>query len=152
MVAAQGLTSVLKHGLQFVKTPFVCLVQHDMPFRFPGTIDFEAIALDMARFPELKYVLFNFWSDNSIRRDKDGNANHSYDYLIGEEMTSAASNITYMRTTSWSDNNYICRTRYILNMVNHPLYKDVLFPEWIMKSVSALALLTQPLTCTAGCA
>lgn len=51
------LQRVLRYGLQFVKTPFVVAVQHDMPFKYPGTINFTAMAIDMARFPELKYVL-----------------------------------------------------------------------------------------------
>lgn len=84
----------MQHGLQFVKTPFVCAVQHDMPFKYPDEIAFEKIALDMARFPELKYVLFNYWSDNSIKRDEMTNSNQSFNYLLGEEMKSPASNIT----------------------------------------------------------
>jgi hypothetical protein len=50
------LIGLLRYALDFVTTPFVCAVQHDMPFRYPGTINHSAIALDMARFPELKYV------------------------------------------------------------------------------------------------
>jgi uncharacterized protein YbaA (DUF1428 family) len=52
-----------------VKTPYVVVMQHDLPFKYPERVSFDAIARDMMRDPELKYVGFiigtTIWSPMS---------------------------------------------------------------------------------------
>eukprot|EP00038_Savillea_parva_P018165 m.22536 g.22536 ORF g.22536 m.22536 type:complete len:392 (-) comp3999_c0_seq1:104-1279(-) len=127
------LMGLLAFGAQFVKTPYVCAVQHDMPFAYPAELNFTNIALDMARFPELKYISFNFWSDNSPERDAKMHWGNFYDWVVGDELQSPASNNTYMRTTMWTDNNYMCRTEYLTEMSSAGVRDKIAFPEWMMR-------------------
>eukprot|EP00037_Helgoeca_nana_P027521 m.315493 g.315493 ORF g.315493 m.315493 type:complete len:399 (+) comp27522_c1_seq9:297-1493(+) len=135
--SGKSLVGLLRFGIQLVKTPYVVAVQADMPFKYPEQLNFTNIALDMARYPELKYISFNFWSDNSVQRDRVMHGDQhkpSIDRIVGDEMTSAATNLTYMRTTMWTDNNYVCRTKYLTSMVSVESAANVPFPEWVMKS------------------
>lgn len=49
--------------------------------------------------------------------------------IVGDEFTSYASNVTYTRTMAWSDNNYMCRTRYLQTVAS----MATPFAEWGMK-------------------
>jgi hypothetical protein len=37
---------------------------------------------------------------------------------VGVERTSPTSNITYMRTAMWSDNNFVCSSAYLVDLLS----------------------------------
>tara|TARA_B110000046_G_scaffold183752_2_gene220586 strand:+ start:75 stop:1181 length:1107 start_codon:yes stop_codon:yes gene_type:complete len=109
------LTHNLRYAIQFVRTPFTCIVQHDLAFLEPNAIDFDAIVKDMqVKRLNLRYVLFSRFPDtltHDLRWKMD-----RIDRSVGSIYRSIQSNISYAKTYTWSDNNHIASTRYLATL------------------------------------
>lgn len=106
-----NLTGNLRHGLSFVRTEFVLILQHD--FYFVREVDMDALVRAMRSNPQLKYVRFN--KRSNLPRRADGRSDERISFF--QEETHGG--IALCRTLSWSDIPHICRVDY---------YRDVVFP------------------------
>lgn len=100
------LTGNVRNALQYVKTEFMLLLQHDLPFTrvLP---DIYKVMADMRANPSLKHVRFN----------RLVNTHNMYDkfYLFGKQVSGP--NYSYTRTPGWSDNNHLCLTSYYNDLI-----------------------------------
>lgn len=100
------LTGNIRNAFNYVKTKYVLIIQHDLPFT--NTFNIEKIIEDMEINTELKHVRFN----------KRKNIKYGFDALndlFGKETPSK--NYVYTRTPGWSDNNHLCLAEYYKNLV-----------------------------------
>jgi len=100
------LTGNVRDALKHVKTEFILLLQHDLPF--VRNVDISRVMEDMKDAPELKHVRFN-------RRKTTKTAFDDINNLFGLEKKQR--NYTYTRTPGWSDQNHIARTDYYDDIV-----------------------------------
>jgi GTP:adenosylcobinamide-phosphate guanylyltransferase len=103
------LTGNLRNAFNEIKTEYVLIIQHDLPF----IRDFEInkVIEDMNHNPKLKHVRFN-------KRANIKAASDALNNLFGKQIVSK--NYTYTRTPSWSDNNHLCLSDY---------YRDIILKE-----------------------
>lgn len=101
-----GLAGNVREAMQYVLTPFVMIVQHDLPFVRP--INIKNVIQDMQKNAQLKHVRFNKRRNIKLGFDAKND-------LFGKELT--CQHYTYTRTPAWSDNNHICRTAYYVEQV-----------------------------------
>ena len=106
-----GLVGNVMNAFKHVKSEYVLVIQHDMPFLDKG-IDINKIMEDMKSNPKMKHVRFN--RRRNIPRGFDGENKN----LFGNQIK--ANNYTYTSTGGWSDNNHICLASY---------YRNVVFPR-----------------------
>ncbi len=106
-----GLVGNIMNAFSRVKSEYVLIVQHDMPF-YEKEINIHKIMEDMDRNPKLKHVRFN--KRSNIPRGFDGENKA----LFGKQEKEK--NYTYTRTGGWSDNNHICLASY---------YRKIVFPR-----------------------
>ena len=113
------LTGNIRNAINFVKTKYILIIQHDL--KFIKKFDIKKIIYDMYLNRNLKHVRFNrdkttsdgpMSMDNALHRDRWGKK------LFGLQLK--YKNYTYTRTPGWSDNNHICLTSY---------YKDLILKE-----------------------
>jgi len=100
------LVGNVRHALTFVKTEFILLLQHDLPFT--RTLpDLSKVMEDMKINPSLKHIRFNRLFNTYNMYDKY--------WLFGKQV--ASTNYTYTRTPGWSDNNHLALTSYYNNLI-----------------------------------
>ncbi len=100
------LTGTIREAIKYVKTKYVLIVQHDLPFI--KNFDVNKIISDMEEAPHIKYVRFN--KRKNIKAVFD-----ALNDLFGKEIS--CTNYTYTRTPAWSDNNHLCLTSYYENLI-----------------------------------
>lgn len=100
------LTGSIRNAFQLIKTPYVLVIQHDLPFI--EHFDINKIIEDMKNNPEIKYIRFN--KRENIKKGFDAINN-----LFGYQLKSK--NYTYTKTPAWSDNNHLCLSNYYRNIV-----------------------------------
>lgn len=100
------LTGNIRNAFQFVDTPYVLIVQHDLVFI--KKFDIYKIIEDMKENNNLKHIRFNKRSNIKINSD-------SINELFGKQVQST--NYIYTRTPSWSDNNHLCSSDYYRNII-----------------------------------
>ena len=100
------LTGNVRNALSYVKTEYMLLMQHDLPFT-RSLPDLYKVMDDMKATPSLKHVRFN----------RLVNTHNMYDkfWLFGKQVSST--NYTYTRTPGWSDNNHLCLTSYYNDLI-----------------------------------
>ena len=100
------LTGNIRNAFKLVKTKYVLILQHDLPF----CEDFEInkVIEDMNNNPEIKYIRFN--KRENIKKGFDAINN-----LFGYQLKSK--NYTYTKTPAWSDNNHLCLSDYYREIV-----------------------------------
>jgi len=103
-----GLVGNVKNAFKHVKSEYVLVIQHDLPFLDKG-ININKIMEDMKSNPSMKHVRFN--KRPNIPRGFDGENKA----LFGNQIN--ANNYTYISTGGWSDNNHICLASYYRNIV-----------------------------------
>jgi len=106
------------YALEHVKTEFVLIMQHDLPFN--KTINLDNICTDMNLNPIIKHVRFTRLSKMCDRRW--GNAKR----FFGRYIIKGTENNLYTSTAAWCDNNHICRRNY---------YKEYVLKNMIMPSL-----------------
>jgi len=115
------LTGNVRTGIDHVKTKFVLILQHDLPF-IRKVPDLSKILEDINAIPELKHIRFN-------RLKNKPNMCDQY-WLFGKQQVSIHN--TYTQTPGWSDNNHLCLTSY---------YKDLILKECPDGSFMEISLL-----------
>ena len=127
------LTRNLRHALSLVKTEFVVIVQDDMHFLRP--IPFADIAIDMLEWSNnLTYVSFSMAGRGSHNVTFDVEIT-GHAEVVGHSTEGPSfrnSSTSYMTTSIWTDNNYICPTHYIRNLVENCRMP---YPEWCQMKV-----------------
>jgi len=108
-----NLIGNIAHALEQVKTPYVFIVQHDLPFI--RSFDLTSILKDMKANPQLKHIRFNR-QRNDLAKGKNFDAKDRE--IFGKELRTGSNVYTY--TCAWSDNNHICRANY---------YREIILPE-----------------------
>lgn len=103
------LTGNIRNALDYVKTKYILVVQHDL--KFIKECDIQNIIHDMDENPSMKYIRFN----KRANEKKGWDAKNS---LFG--LQHVGKYYTYTRTPAWSDNNHICLTSY---------YRDIVMKE-----------------------
>lgn len=100
------LTGTIRNAINYVKTKYVLIVQHDLSFIKKFEID--KIILDMEKNPKIKCVRFN--KRENIKTGFDG-----INDLFGKEIE--CENYSYTRTPAWSDNNHLCLSSYYEKLI-----------------------------------
>lgn len=103
------LTGNIRTAMEHVKTKFVLILQHDLPF-IRKVPDVSKILEDMNNFPELKHIRFNRLKNKPNMCDQH--------WLFGKQHITQHN--VYTQTPGWSDNNHLCLTSY---------YKDLILKE-----------------------
>ena len=119
----------LRNALSLVSTEFVVIVQDDMPFLNYEAIPFTDIVGDMLMWDNLTYVSFSMMGRGSNDPEFDimitGHAEVVGSSYIGP--SSNTSTTSYMTTSIWTDNNFICRANYMRSLLASC---KAPFPEW----------------------
>lgn len=103
------LTGNVRNALEYIKTDYVLILQHDLPFI--REFDIYKVIEDMKANPLLKHVRFNKRANIKVLFDAQNN-------LFGKQEN--GQNYFYTRTPCWSDQNHLCETAY---------YRDIIMKE-----------------------
>ena len=116
----RGLTRNIELGLRYVQTPYVLIVQHDLPFVQP--VDLREAVATMLNDSRVKHLRFNLLPNSEPGWDSGmppglqmapavrSSFHQEIESVIGTPL---------MRTLNWSDNNHLCHSSY---------YSEVVFP------------------------
>jgi hypothetical protein len=99
------LSGNLRNAVQYVKTEFIFIVQHDLVFVSKSNPNL--IIEDMIKYPQLKHVRFN----------KRNNEKKGWDNTPLFATKKITANYKYIMTEAWIDQNHICRTSYFKDTV-----------------------------------
>jgi len=115
------LSGNIRCALEGVTTPYVLIVQHDMPFTRP--VDVMSVVRDMERDRRLLHVRFNWRRNVKAGCDADN-------WLWGEEARGGEN--VYTRTPMWSCLTHLCPTEYYRRVVLEEV-PDGYFPENVLR-------------------
>jgi hypothetical protein len=122
------LTNCVQKAIKQVKTEFVYIIQHDMPF--VQDINHAAIVKTMDEYPDvLRLVRFNLRS-NEKRNIEDGTCYNE------TTPVDAINGINLIKTWIWSDNNHLTRKSYyeeMFRLFQEKLGHNPRFMEWYMR-------------------
>lgn len=116
----RGLTRNIENGLAHVATPFVLIVQHDLPFCAP--VDFDAAMALIRSNEDIKHLRFNRFDNNEAGWDAGVPAALKVDPEIRSSFfceIDVSPGVSVMQTLNWSDNNHLTSVSY---------YPQVVFP------------------------
>lgn len=116
----RGLTRNIELGLRHVRTPFVLIVQHDLPFIRPVNLR-DAVAV-LTADSRVKHLRFNLLPNSEAGWDSGVPPGLQMDPLVRSgfhEEIESVSLVPLMQTLNWSDNNHLCDSSY---------YSAVVFP------------------------
>jgi hypothetical protein len=123
-----GLTNCVQNAIKQVKTEFVYIIQHDMPF--VQDINHAAILKTMDEYPDvLRLVRFNLLH-NEKRSIEDGTCYNE------TTPVDAINGINLIKTWIWSDNNHLTRKSYyeeLFKLFQEKLGHNPYFMEWYMR-------------------
>jgi hypothetical protein len=123
------LTNQVQNAMRRVKTEFVYIIQHDMPF--VQDINHAAILKSMDKYPDvLRLVRFNL--RRNVRRDIEG-VTTCYNETTPVD---AINGINLIKTWIWSDNNHLTRKSYyeeMFKLFQEKLGQNPRFMEWYMR-------------------
>ena len=121
------LTGNIRNAMKYVKTRYILVIQHDLPFI--KEVDIHKVIEDMKTTPELKSIRFNKRNNNKILGwEKEMNYNNLYNKIQFKK------NYSYISTPNWSDNNHICSTEYY-NKIILKMCKDKSSMENSLKNI-----------------
>ncbi len=107
------LAGNIAHALEFVDTPYVLVVQHDLPFVRPCPV--HRVIQAMSSNSEIQHVRFNRFP--SAYAGADASTPKRRRFLKSYEFETPSGSVTLIRTLIWSDNNHLCRTEYYRNTI-----------------------------------
>jgi hypothetical protein len=116
----RGLTRNIELGLRFVRTPYVLIVQHDLPFIQPVDL-LEAVAT-MREDSRVKHLRFNLLPNSEAGWDSGvpPGLNMAPGVRSGfHKEIESLRGTQLMQTLNWSDNNHLCHSSY---------YSEVVYP------------------------
>lgn len=122
---------VTKRSSGAIQTNRVVIIQDDMPF-VSSDINFDSIVQDMKFHTNLSYVSFNLPDRGIANMTFDKSLNKYATNAFGTELISNSTGNTYITTSVWTDNNYICSTQYLSTIIQKSY--STFFPEWYMMS------------------
>jgi hypothetical protein len=125
------LTNNIQHAMYRVKTEFVYIIQHDMPF--VQEVNHTALLKTLDEYPDvLRLVRFNL-RPNEMREEEKGTCYNE------STPVDAINGINLIKTWIWSDNNHLTRKSYYDEMFK--LFHDKRgrgnnprFMEWYMRA------------------
>ena len=116
---ADGICHNVRSGMEAVKTKYVLLIQHDMPFALPLEIG-DAMEVMELHPDKVKYIRFN-QNQNQCRQvgcdDTDCAFYREERFQIGPPKDSQSKCMALIRTVCWSDNNHLTTVNYYENIV-----------------------------------
>ncbi|MDA7814862.1 glycosyltransferase [Pontimonas sp.] len=116
----RGLTQNIANGLAHVATPFVLIVQHDLPFCSP--VDFGGALAIMRSNEMVKHLRFNRFANDKAGWDAGVPPALKMDPKIRSSFfreIEMSFGLKVMQTLNWSDNNHLTPVSY---------YPQVVFP------------------------
>lgn len=102
------LTGNLKNALNFVKTKYILVLQHDLSFC--KNFHLESIINDMKNNSKLKHIQFNRTKNIPINWFKD-----KYNFFGTHNIKTEKNN--YVSTLSWADQNHLTTKKYYTDIV-----------------------------------
>jgi len=126
------LSGNISQALRIVKSKYVLLVQHDLPFIRKIEIDHCLLALE--KYPEIKHLRFN----------KEENFPYEFDCMPPNRRKSYTqhnlelnkNSISVIKTLGWSDNNHLCNKDYYEKVVFQIVKNRKIAPEHALNKVS----------------
>lgn len=125
-----GLTANIRTGLGQVKTPFVLVMQHDLPFSAPVDVFKVMEALETEK--AIKHLRFNLRANSEpgwdagcppgMNMKAEIRAAFFQEHVVTPELL-------VMKTLGWSDNNHITRPCYYNNLVFPLVGRRKIAPE-----------------------
>ncbi len=114
------LVGNLRNALQYVRSKYILVMQHDLPF--VAELDIQKVIEDMEANRSLKHVRFNKrrnikkWCDSgSCPSASHGGRMGGGGDLFGLQVQQK--NYTYTRTPAWSAQTHLCLTSYYADFV-----------------------------------
>ncbi|MDA8580182.1 hypothetical protein N9K72_04355 [Pontimonas sp.] len=132
------ISQTLLFALRHINTEYVLIVQHDLPFI--RDLDLDAIIAAMRREPKLKHVRFNLRSnfpdgqDGGTTRNR-GRVEEDRQWFFQQHIGPLPDRLPFIRTLSWSDNNFICSAEYLSQTILGPIGASRVAPEWVFNSL-----------------
>jgi len=130
----RGLSWNLFHALELVQTPFVYVIQHDMPFR--KKFNHSGIIKTMKEYPnDLRLVRFS-----RQRNGQDVGANKAGTCWNASSPVNFINGIQFIKTPGWSDNNQIGQKAYydeIFERFIVPARRHITM-EFVMRAVAII--------------
>lgn len=112
-----GILGNVKHGVQFVTTKYMLVLQHDLYFKIPIAI-YPLVEL-MEKYSEIKHLRFNTLPNLPVYPGWDGWTLNP-ESVFREVMYD---NISLCLTPAWADQNHLTTKEY---------YDNVVFPDCAM--------------------
>lgn len=121
------LTGNIRNAIKYVKTRYILVIQHDLPFI--KEVDIHKVIEDMKTTPELKSIRFNKRNNNKILGwEKEMNYNNLYNKIQFKK------NYSYISTPNWSDQNHLTTKKYYQDIV-FKISKNKSFMEDSLKNI-----------------
>lgn len=132
------ISQTLRLALAEVQTDYVLVVQHDLPF--VQDIDLDALVHAMQSEPNFKHVRFNLRSNHPAGQDamttrRAGTLVEDRSYFFQQRFGPPPSRLPLVQTLSWSDNNFVCSTRYLSDTILRPIGRFKVAPEWVFNNL-----------------
>ena len=121
-----GLTGNLTAALEMCETPYVLIVQHDLPFT--SEVPLRRIVGAMEMNPDLRCVRFNREANNAYGFDAFPRS-RSRRYRQRDFTSDDGSTVEFTQTIGWSDNNHVCRVDYYRDIILPLCGRSASFPE-----------------------
>jgi hypothetical protein len=107
------LTGNLRNAFRYVKTKYVLIMQHDLPFIY--SFDIEKIINDIEQNNQMKFIRFNKRSNIPYEKKRFKKRKQNIHHFCGEQIK--LTHYTYTRDIIWSDQNHICKTSYYKKII-----------------------------------
>lgn len=123
------LSGSFKNALNYINTPYILVLQHDLPF-IRKINDIKELIILLENNPNIKHIKFN--KRQGITNWDGANKKYLYRRSFLKTYTFNINNksIKLMRTLCWSDQNHLVSKEYCFNIIK-PLLTEKTFPEAI---------------------
>lgn len=128
------ISQTLRLALDEITSDYVLVVQHDLPFIRDVNLDEVIHAMECD--PGLKHIRFNLRSNHPAGQDamttrRGGRVVEDRSFFFQQRFGPPPNPLPLVQTLSWSDNNFVCSTRYLSQTILRPIGAFRVDPEWV---------------------
>ena len=120
-----GLTGNISTALDYCQTPYVLIVQHDMPFTVE--IPLGPILRLMEHSPRVRCIRFNRKANEAY--GFDATPRSRIRWYRSQVFPDCDERIQLTQTIGWSDNNHLCKKHYYTDIILPLCGRSAYFPE-----------------------
>jgi hypothetical protein len=133
------LSQTLVNAVDHISTPFVLVLQHDLPF--VRHVNLSALLDVMESNPEIKHVRFNKRENFAAAWDANDdrfriNPISRSQFFSEVRARSSHGEVSLVQTLAWTDQNFLCRTAYVRDIVSPLVARLRCFPERVLNPLN----------------